>query len=136
TLKPSTLLLPQSDWLYSKNGSIYSRINILYFLDSLCGTCPKVMSHSKSESSRATNANGLYVELMTCDLNRIIDSIVPEGRQWLPNLVSAKQILENWRSKRDIDPQRIDVVFSSLESHPKISSSNAAESSKHAPSSQ
>ncbi|PPQ91263.1 hypothetical protein CVT25_006380 [Psilocybe cyanescens] len=95
-----------------------------------------VKSHSNSESSRATNANGLYVELVTRDLNRIIDSIVPEGRQGLPNLVSTKQILENWRSKRYIDPQRIDDVFSSLGSRPKIASSNTAESSKHAPSPQ
>ncbi|PPQ82927.1 hypothetical protein CVT25_009580, partial [Psilocybe cyanescens] len=94
-----------------EKGSINSRINILYFLDSLCETCLMVKSHSKSDSSRATNANGLYVELVTRDLNRIIDSIVPEGRQGLPNLVSTKQILENWRSKRYIDPQRIDDIL-------------------------
>ncbi|PPQ88513.1 hypothetical protein CVT25_009055 [Psilocybe cyanescens] len=117
-----------------EKGSINSRINILYFLDSLCETCLIVKSHSKSDSSRATNANGLYVELVTRDLNRIIDLIVPEGRQGLPNLVSTKQILENWRSKRYIDPQRIDDIFSFLDSRPNIASSNTAESSKHAPS--
>ncbi|KAH9485776.1 CTD kinase subunit gamma [Psilocybe cubensis] len=114
----------------TQKGSINSRINILYFLDSLCETCLMVKSHSKSESSRAASANGLYVELVTRDLNRIIDSIVPEGRQGLPNLVSTKQILENWRSKRYIDPQKIDDVFSSLDSRPKIASSSTAESLK------
>lgn len=58
---------------------------------------------------------------------------MPEGRQGLPNLISTKQvttlhlipafhelnpsvrkILESWRSKRVIDPQKVDDVLSAL----------------------
>ncbi|KAJ3508088.1 hypothetical protein NLJ89_g5946 [Agrocybe chaxingu] len=99
-------------------GSINSRINILYFLDSLCETSLLVKSHARSERSRLANANGLYVHFVARDLNRIVESIVPEGRQGIPNLLSTKQILENWRNKRYIDPQKIDDVLASLDSRP------------------
>lgn len=54
-----------------------------------------VKSHSKSERSRAVNANGLYVQFVSRDLNRIVESIVPEGKQGIPNLISAKQVRIN-----------------------------------------
>ena len=38
------------------------------------------------------NANGLYVQFISRDLTRVIESIVPEGKQGLPNLVSTKQV--------------------------------------------
>ncbi len=70
---------------------------------------------------------------------KIIELVVPEGRQGLPNLSSTKQvrqpflevfsctprcvtpqILENWRTKRVIDPQKIDEALSILNSRPNI----------------
>lgn len=96
-----------------QKGSINSRINILYFLDSLCETCLLVKSHSHSVG-KESNTNGLYVTYVTRDLSKIVESVVPEGRQGLPNLISTKQILESWRTKRVIDPQKIDDVLSSL----------------------
>ncbi|KAF9524998.1 CTD kinase subunit gamma CTK3-domain-containing protein [Crepidotus variabilis] len=117
----------------SAKGSINSRINILYFLDTLCETSLLVKSHSRSEKSRNTNANGLYVQFIARDLERVVRSIVPEGKQGLPNLVNTKQILENWRSKRYIDPQRIDDMLGLLDTRPIAASSDAAStaSSKH-----
>ena len=83
-------------------GSINSRINILYFLDSLCETC-LLVSHSSSSSSNAHSstsaaaggsgaASGLYVVYVTRDLRKIVELVVPEGRQGLPNLISTKQV--------------------------------------------
>ncbi|CAA7260358.1 unnamed protein product [Cyclocybe aegerita] len=118
-------------------GSINSRINILYFLDSLCETSLLVKSHARSERSRLANANGLYVHFVARDLNRIVESIVPEGRQGIPNLLTrSPQILENWRNKRYIDPQKIDDVLTSLDSRPNAGSSEnggpeAPSTSKH-----
>ncbi|KAJ7855911.1 CTD kinase subunit gamma CTK3-domain-containing protein [Mycena olivaceomarginata] len=86
-----------------QKGSINSRINILYFLDSLCETCLLVKSHSSSIGSDP--GNNQYVDFC----------IVPAGREGLPNLTSTKQILENWRSKRVVDPQIVDDVLSALE---------------------
>lgn len=124
-------------------GSINSRINVLYFLDSLCEASLLVKSHSRSEKSRAINSNGLYVQFISRDLDRIIQSIVPEGKQGLPNLVSTKQvyntlycafqnfnkyvlfkILENWRSKRYVDPQKIDDILSLLDARPKTTTTS------------
>ncbi|KAF8911684.1 CTD kinase subunit gamma CTK3-domain-containing protein [Gymnopilus junonius] len=112
----------------TQKGSVNSRINILYFLDSLCEACLKVKSQSKSERSRVANANGLYVQFISRDLNRIVGWIVPEGRQGLPNVSSTKQILQNWRSKRYIEPQKIEEVLSSLDSRPQLASSAAQDS--------
>lgn len=93
-----------------QKGSINSRINILYFLDSLCETCLLLRSHSST-------ANGpQYVDFVSRDLQKVVESVVPEGRAGLPNLTSTKQILENWRSKRIIDPQKVDDVINALNS--------------------
>jgi len=117
----------------TEKGSINSRINILYFLDSLCETSLIAKSHSRSERSRAANANGLYVAFVSRDLHRIVDSIVPQGRQGLPNLVSTKQVLESWRSKRYIDPQKIDEVLTTLDSRPTVTPPEEPTSNKTAP---
>ncbi|KAM6502761.1 CTD kinase subunit gamma CTK3 domain containing protein [Amanita muscaria] len=99
-----------------QKGSINSRINILYFLDSLCEACLLVKSRSNSLSANSSGKTtpGLYVDYLAKDLARIVDSVVPEGRQGLPNLISTKQILENWRSKRVVEPQKIDEIIGSL----------------------
>ncbi|KIJ96481.1 hypothetical protein K443DRAFT_634718 [Laccaria amethystina LaAM-08-1] len=108
-------------------GSINSCINILYFLNSLCETCLLVL-HSSSSSSNAQPststaaaaaggtdaASGSYVVHFTRDLRKIVELVVPEGRQGLPNLISTKQILESWRSKRVIDPATIHEVIEGL----------------------
>jgi CTD kinase subunit gamma len=51
-----------------------------------------VKAQSKSVKSREINANGLYLFFISRDLKKIIDLIVPEGRQGLPNLISTKQV--------------------------------------------
>ncbi|KAG5642516.1 hypothetical protein DXG03_002617 [Asterophora parasitica] len=71
----------------------------------------------------------LYVNYVTRDLGKIVEHVVPQGRQGLPNLVSTKQILESWRSKRVIDPQKIDDVLASLNARQTTSSSEHPEPS-------
>lgn len=73
-------------------GSINSRINILYFLDSLCETCLLAKSHPSALGAEA-NANGsFYVDFVARDLKMIVECVVPEGRHGLPNLTSTKQV--------------------------------------------
>ncbi|KAJ7459681.1 CTD kinase subunit gamma CTK3-domain-containing protein [Mycena latifolia] len=95
-----------------QKGSINSRINILYFLDSLCETCLLVKSHSSSLGSDP--GSNQYVDFVKRDIGKIVECVVPAGREGLPNLTSTKQILENWRSKRVVDPQTVDDVLSVL----------------------
>ncbi|CAL1711915.1 unnamed protein product [Somion occarium] len=98
-----------------QKGSINNRINILYFLDSLCEI--SLLAKSRPQSSKQDrNAHSCYyVDYVSRDLNKIIEYVVPEGRQGLPNLMSTKQILESWRSKRVVDPQKVDEVLIMLE---------------------
>ncbi|GLB38017.1 putative CTD kinase subunit gamma CTK3 C-terminus [Lyophyllum shimeji] len=110
-----------------QKGSINSRINILYFLDSLCETCLLVKSHSTGQGEQSD----LYVKYVTRDLGTIVENVVPPGRQGLPNLVSAKQILESWRSKRVIDPQKVDDVLSSLNARQTTSDQTTSSSHAH-----
>ncbi|KAI0070348.1 hypothetical protein K474DRAFT_1631966 [Panus rudis PR-1116 ss-1] len=98
-----------------QKGSINNRINILYFLDSLCETTLVTKSQLNHPSSQLSSNQSSYVDYVTRDLNKIIESVVPEGRQGLPNLMSARQILDNWRSKRVIDPQKVEEVMSVLD---------------------
>jgi CTD kinase subunit gamma len=118
-----------------QKGSINHRINILYFLDSLCETSLLAKAHQlpeqSSSSSRQVN-NALYVDYVSRDLTQIVECVVPVGRQGLPNLPSTKQILENWRTKRIIEPQKVDEVLSLLSSRdsaPDATSTSAAPTS-------
>ncbi|KAH0588363.1 CTD kinase subunit gamma [Termitomyces sp. J132] len=120
-----------------QKGSVNSRINILYFLDSLCEACLLVKSHAKGQD-RDSN---LYVNFVTRDLGKIVENVVPKGRQGLPNLVSTRQILQSWRSKRVIDPQTVDDVLASLNdrqtaidsTNPSSSSPSSSSHHHHAP---
>ncbi|KIY50054.1 hypothetical protein FISHEDRAFT_40150 [Fistulina hepatica ATCC 64428] len=93
-----------------QKGTLNTRINILYFLDSLCEKCLLVKSHSAaigSKPSYGVSASNQYVDFVARDLKKIVDFVVPTGREGLPNLISTRQMLESWRSKRVVDP---DVV--------------------------
>ncbi|KAI6124666.1 CTD kinase subunit gamma CTK3-domain-containing protein [Pisolithus croceorrhizus] len=117
-----------------QKGSINHRINILYFLDSLCETSllaktyqPPQPVESSSQAKQANNA--FYVDYVARDLAQIVECVVPVGRQGLPNLTSTKQILQNWRAKRVIDPQKVDDVMQILSTR----QSQATESSGTGP---
>ncbi|OJA12684.1 hypothetical protein AZE42_10329, partial [Rhizopogon vesiculosus] len=87
-----------------QKGSINHRINILHFLDSLCETSLLAKAHQPPEqpsSSKQAN-NALYVDYVSRDLTQIVECVVP--------------ILENWRTKRIIEPQKVDEVLSLLSS--------------------
>ncbi|KAF9222283.1 hypothetical protein BS17DRAFT_182051 [Gyrodon lividus] len=98
-----------------QKGSINHRINILYFLDSLCELSLLAKAHQPPPAEGSSNPKqenaALYIDYVARDLPQIVECVVPVGRQGLPNLTSTKQILENWRTKRTIDPQRVDEVM-------------------------
>ncbi|KAL4081733.1 hypothetical protein V8B97DRAFT_2020384 [Scleroderma yunnanense] len=81
-----------------------------------CQKHRRVCSHPPLNSNRhVKQANGaFYIDHVTRDLNQIVECVVPVGRQGLPNLMSTKQILQNWRMKRVIDPQKVDDVMQIL----------------------
>jgi len=98
-----------------QKGSINNRINILYLLDSLCETSLLAKSHPSALGQDGTQSSSFYVDYVSRDLGKIVDYVVPEGRQGLPNLMSTKQVLESWRSKRVLDPQKVDDVMATLD---------------------
>ncbi|KAF8525999.1 CTD kinase subunit gamma CTK3-domain-containing protein [Hysterangium stoloniferum] len=95
-----------------QKGSTNTRINIFYFLDSLCET---------SLASRPSTSSGgnFYVSYVTRDLKKVVDLVVPDGRVGLLNLMSTTQVLESWRAKRVIDPAVVSEVLESLEQRQK-----------------
>ncbi|KAH9919084.1 CTD kinase subunit gamma CTK3-domain-containing protein [Fomitopsis serialis] len=100
-----------------QKGSINNRINILYLLDSLSEASLLAKSHPGSVSHDPNQQHAsYYVDYVARDLGQIVEYVVPEGRQGLPNLMSTKQILENWRSKRVLDPQKVDDALATLDS--------------------
>ncbi|KZT41888.1 hypothetical protein SISSUDRAFT_1069656 [Sistotremastrum suecicum HHB10207 ss-3] len=96
-----------------QNGTLNSRINILYLLDTLCETCLSTFSDYPSSSS-SSSKKPYYLEFVGRDLPKIVNYVVPAGRQGLPNLMSTTQILENWRTKRILDATLIDSVIDDL----------------------
>jgi len=112
-----------------QKGSINNRINVLYFLDSLCENCLMAKSRPNALGVNLGSNTSFYVDYVARDLRMIVECVVPEGREGLPNLTSTKQILENWRSKRVIDPQKIDDIVTMLDNRKNNSEKNAAGSS-------
>ncbi|KAI0319262.1 CTD kinase subunit gamma CTK3-domain-containing protein [Amylostereum chailletii] len=102
-----------------QKGSINNRINILYFLDALCESSLLAKAHPGPNTSNSS----YYVDYVARDLSIIISNVVPEGRTGLPNLMSTKQVLDDWRSKRVIDPQKVDDVLSTLVARENLPSS-------------
>ncbi|KAG9009795.1 hypothetical protein FRB95_003323 [Tulasnella sp. JGI-2019a] len=101
-----------------QKGSLNVRINILYLLDSLCEASvhyqqgPGLNLPAASGSSRKPAS---YVEYVSRDLDQIVQLAVPDNRDGLVNLASARQILESWRTKRVLDPAVVDQVVLTLD---------------------
>ncbi|KAL1689334.1 CTD kinase subunit gamma CTK3-domain-containing protein, partial [Schizophyllum commune] len=118
-----------------RKATINSRINILYFLDTLCETCYLVKSHANSvgvSSSSGAISGTQYVDFLSRDLNKLVETVVPEGREGLINYNSAKQILESWRTRRLVDPHIVDTALAWLQSR---TTSSAPDAEKSAPTS-
>ncbi len=71
--------------IYCYKGNTNTRINLLYLLDSLCETSllTKVNTHAPTS---------FYVDFVARDLGKIVEYVVPEGRNGLPNLMSTVQV--------------------------------------------
>ncbi|KAJ3491452.1 hypothetical protein NLI96_g716 [Meripilus lineatus] len=98
-----------------QKGSINTRINILYFLDTLCESSLLAKAQAVTAGSEGNPDCSYYVDYVSRDLATIVEAVVPEGRQGLPNLMSTRQILESWRTKRVIEPHKVDEALSALE---------------------
>ncbi|KAI1784407.1 CTD kinase subunit gamma CTK3-domain-containing protein [Ganoderma leucocontextum] len=96
-----------------QKGSLNNRINILYLLDSLCETCLLAKPHTGGTRDTVQSS---YVDYLSRDLCSLVDCVVPPGQQGMPNFMSTVQVLESWRNKRVIDPQKLDEVLSTLDS--------------------
>jgi CTD kinase subunit gamma len=63
-------------------GSLNSRINVLYFLDSLCETTLYA----------GGGPDAPYIDFVARDLDQITEFVVPPTREGVLNLLSAKQV--------------------------------------------
>jgi hypothetical protein len=61
--------------------NINQRMNIFYFLDSLCDACQAENPQQRS-----------YVDYVSRDLEKVVAFVVPEGRAGLPNLTSVRGV--------------------------------------------
>jgi hypothetical protein len=67
------------------------RINVLYFIDSLCDPMLSVVVPSKSSSATTTAANP-FPALLARHFRQIIDLVVPPEKEGVLNLLSTKQV--------------------------------------------
>ena len=78
--------------LLAMKGSINNRINILYFLDSLCESSVLAKNSIHPHQLGSGSAPSYYVEYVSRDLRKAVGHVVPEGRTGLPNLLSTRQV--------------------------------------------
>jgi CTD kinase subunit gamma len=122
---------------FALQNNLNMRINLLYFLDSLCEASVQALSNERSKASSsaaAANPGLFYVHLLERDLDQIVEWAVPESRDGLMNAQSTMQVcrllsdpcvvpmlifrmkmLENWRTKRIIDPKRVENAIALLQ---------------------
>jgi len=109
-----------------QKGTLNTRINILYMLDSLCESSLVAYGALQSQSQSHPSTSGaaaamqiqkepFYIGFVRKDLFKLVDMVVPEGREGLANLMSTTQILQTWRTKRVFEPSLIDEVMQMLE---------------------
>jgi CTD kinase subunit gamma len=71
------------------------RINLLYFLDSLCEASALAVSNERFRPSSSSTVPGpglFYVHLLQKDLDLIVQCAVPESREGLMNVQSTMQV--------------------------------------------
>lgn len=77
-------------------GSLNARINIFYMLDTLCD--PITSANSLPPPSASQSASGPqvaelpYAGFLEKDLATLVGFVVPEGKEGMLNLLSAKQV--------------------------------------------
>ena len=74
-----------------QKGSINTRINVLYLLDTLCETSLLTKAHSGEEGG-ISGGGSYYVDFVARDLSRIVDYVVPDNKEGLLNVLSATQV--------------------------------------------
>lgn len=62
-----------------------------------------------SSSASAADA-GVYVPLVQRDLNKLVTLVVPPTKEGILNSLSAQQILKSWKTRRVIDPSRVEAA--------------------------
>ncbi|TBU26534.1 CTD kinase subunit gamma CTK3-domain-containing protein [Dichomitus squalens] len=115
-----------------QKGSLNSRINILYLLDSLCETCLLAKPHTGAARDTGLSSSS-YVDYLSRDLSKLVDYVVPPGQQGMPNFMSTVQVLESWRNKRVIEPQKLDEVLAILDTRRATASLPSERDSSAAP---
>ena len=85
-------------------GSLNTRINILYFLDSLLDT-----------SLALGPPDAPYAGMIARNLDKIVSNVVPETREGVLNSKAARQILDSWRTRRMLDTGLVEQALHLLE---------------------
>ncbi|KAK9377371.1 CTD kinase subunit gamma CTK3-domain-containing protein [Lipomyces chichibuensis] len=101
--------------------SLNARINILYFLETLC------------ENSIRTGYEE-YVDMVTRDLWEILDKVVPPAQGALANVALARKALDNLKQKSIITSENYESVVAMLSERGKLVSQEEFQMQKELPS--
>lgn len=71
-------------------GSLNTRINILYFLDTLCD--PQTTSTLIPNASSSSTTDFPYTALLNRDVEKLVGLVVPDSKEGILNLLSTKQV--------------------------------------------
>ena len=73
-------------------GTLNSRINILYLLDSLCETCLLAKPPTGASTRDTGQSSSSYVDFVSRDLTKLVEYVVPDGQHGMPNFMSTVQV--------------------------------------------
>lgn len=92
----------RSSWLTVAHaqGTLNTRINILYLLDNLCEA--SLVHQNQPNMSTAKGQSGSYAQYVSRDLDKIVQLVVPDTRDGLVNLMSARQACCSLGSVHDV----------------------------------
>jgi len=74
-----------------QEASLNLKMNILYFIESLC------------ETSSTVGPEPYYVQHLARDLRTLVNLLVPDSKEGVLNLHGTRQVVRAWRNRRFID---------------------------------
>ncbi|EPY50582.1 domain kinase I gamma subunit [Schizosaccharomyces cryophilus OY26] len=117
-LKPAQFAIKNMDleddlysciWEELESGSFNTRVNIMYFVDTLC------------ELSLKNGITSGYITMITRDILKLVEYVVPIGIAGAANAPEVRKVLHSLRLKNIIDDARLQEAMNLVDAHEQAS---------------
>ncbi|CAB60682.1 CTD kinase subunit gamma [Schizosaccharomyces pombe] len=98
-------------WEELESGSFNTRVNIMYFVDTLCEMCLK------------NGLTGGYLNMISRDICKLVQNVAPIGAAGAANAPEVRKVLQSLHEKKVIDDNQYKDAMATVEAHEQASKS-------------